>query len=95
MRNIESHGGFFIGCEVDCLDGVFVDDEELPFKANEINKPKEGKSYTVRELIQSGYGVGIRLVEIKNKEYFFTNIRQHQEPIFSLHRFRVKKPKAI
>jgi hypothetical protein len=66
-------------------------DPELPFKIDEITVPKKGKEYTIRELITTDYGTGIKLVEITNPKFYFDNIKRHEEPIFAIEQFQLKE----
>jgi len=75
------------GTKVRCLDDHFVDEKTNPFKASDLNLPESGKVYTVREVVKTQYGTGIRLHEIKNKQYYFDDIRGLEEPIFDANRF--------
>lgn len=83
----EERKGLKKGNKVRCIDDFFVDDRHNPFKASELNLPKAGEVYTVREIVDTGYGLGLRLEEIRNKEYFYQNIRRHEEPPFGVSRF--------
>lgn len=74
--------------KVKCVDAYFVDDPELPFFAGEIRLPKKGKIYTVRDIVDTGYGIGVRLAEIKNRKFYFDNIKKHQELVFAIERFK-------
>ena len=75
------------GIKVECIDDHFVDEATNPFKKAELNLPKVGEMYTVREVIDTSYGIGLRLVEVTNKRYYFNNIRRYEEPIFGENRF--------
>ena len=55
------------GNKVECIDDLFVDDRQNPFKASELHLPKIGEIYTIREMVDTGYGLGVRLDEIKIK----------------------------
>ncbi len=75
------------GRRIRCIDDHFQSDRSLPFDPEDINLPEKDSLYTVREVVDTGHGVGIRLEEVKNKEYFFSNIRGYEEPVFGLGRF--------
>lgn len=91
VKILKEYKGIKIGDKVNCTDDEFFDDHKLPYTAKEIKKPKDGKPYHIREIIDTGYGVGVRLKEIKNKEFYFDNIKQKQEPIFAIERFELSK----
>ena len=76
------------GDRVKCINGYFEDDETNPFKISELNLPKENELYTIRQVVITNYGTGIRLTEIVNKEYYFENIHAEEEPIFGINRFK-------
>lgn len=76
------------GIKVICIDDCFVDSPTNPFRKCEINLPKKDEVYTVREVVKTSYGSGIRLYEIKNKKYYFSDISRFEEPTFSIKRFR-------
>ena len=75
------------GDRIKCIDDHFVDEKTNPFKKSEITLPEKGKTYTIRSVIDTPYGDGLRLKEIKNKKFYFDNIQKYQEPIFSTERF--------
>lgn len=79
------------GTEVICVDDKFVDDPKNPFRPYEIKKPEKGKKYTIRKVVETKYGDGILLNEIKNRTFFFDDISSHQEPIFNIKRFETVK----
>jgi len=81
------------GSPVLCV-GVWKEsDPKLPFKITDIKIPEKGKDYTVREVVETKYGVGIRLEEIKNPEFFFHDIKREEEPIFDIKKFQPAKKK--
>ena len=78
------------GMKIKCINGNFFNRSTDPFKVNEIDTPEKGKSYTIREVVDTTlYGLGLRLKEIRNKEFFFQNISKYEEPIFSTDRFEL------
>lgn len=79
------------GQKVKCIADKFVDEPTNPFRASELNLPKKGKKYTIRDVIYTDYGTGIRLKEIKNRKYWFDDIAEEQEPIFDADRFEIVK----
>ena len=66
---------------------------EMPFKKSEIKVPEKGKDYTVRSVVKTKYGTGIRLKEIVNPEFYFKDIQRKEEPIFDIKRFQLIKKK--
>ena len=75
------------GRVIRCIDDHFSSDSSLPFDPEELNLPETDRLYTIRDVVDTGYGVGIRLKEVKNKKYYFSNINQYEEPVFGLERF--------
>ncbi|MFP4656738.1 MAG: hypothetical protein ACLFNK_04130 [Candidatus Woesearchaeota archaeon] len=75
------------GRKIRCIDDHFSSDKELPFEPEEINLPEKNELYTVREVIDTGHGIGLRLEEIDNERYWFGNVRRYEEPVFGIHRF--------
>jgi len=55
--------------KVKCIEDNFVDEKTNPFKASDINLPIKEKLYTIRQIVKTPYGTGVRLEEIKNKKY--------------------------
>ncbi|MCK9596068.1 hypothetical protein M0R19_02710 [Candidatus Pacearchaeota archaeon] len=77
-----------IGDKIKCIDNYFKDDPNSPFRISEIELPKRGNYYTVREITgESSIHPGIRLQEIKNKKYYFGKLHRWEEPSFGLHHF--------
>jgi hypothetical protein len=79
------------GTKVICIDDHFEDVKTNPYKKSDITLPEKDKIYTIRKVVNTQYGVGVRLKEITNKEFYFQNIRGYEEPIFSEERFKIKK----
>lgn len=79
---------FRVGKRVLCIDGTSRSRSTDPFRSEEIKKPRKGQVYTIREIIDTGYGIGLRLVEIENMSYHHTRGGM-QEPCFSTDRFKV------
>ncbi|MCK9568120.1 hypothetical protein M0R72_04170 [Candidatus Pacearchaeota archaeon] len=79
------------GDKVKCIDDYFEDSNTNPFHIREINIPKENQNYTIREVVRTDYGTGVRLVEVINKKYYFKNINREEEPIFGSNRFKSLK----
>lgn len=77
------------GTSVKCVDAQFVYDRHTPKEYRKIKKPKEGSTYTVRDVVNvPNYGVGIRLVEIVNPPIYHVK-GGWKEPIFSIDRFEI------
>ena len=75
------------GEKVKCIDDHFIDEPTNPFRKSQLNLPVENEIYTVRQVVKTDYGSGIRLEEIKNDTFYFDNIKRHEEPIFGTYRF--------
>ncbi len=80
--------GFEIGKLVRCINASFQSRSTDPFRAHEINLPELNGIYTIREVINTGYGIALRLEEIVNREYYHT-LGGWQEPAFDSGRFRI------
>ncbi len=76
------------GKRVLCIDGHFESRRTDPFNAEDIKKPREGEIYTIREVIDTGHGLGLRLMEIENVSYPHDK-GGTQEPCFSTERFQI------
>lgn len=70
-----------------CIDAAFQDDEELPFSMDEIIKPQKNTQYTIKEVVETNFGVGVRLYGIKNEKFLFSKIQGYKEPLFCVERF--------
>ena len=82
--------GVVKGTKVKCVDDEFLEDYSQPFKIHEINLPKKGAIYTVRQVMKGFNGeVGVILDEVVNRKfhYAFSVGSQEQEPMFGLRRF--------
>jgi hypothetical protein len=75
------------GQRIICIDDFFEDEDTNPFDVDELILPEAGREYTVREVVRTDYGIGLRLEEIRNEEYYFENVCEYQEPIFGKNRF--------
>ncbi|MCR4327118.1 MAG: hypothetical protein NUV46_00885 [Nanoarchaeota archaeon] len=82
-------GRFKKGLEVKCVDDDFHDEKTNPYRMGDLNLPKEGKTYIIREIVRTSYGDGIRLMGVVNKKYYFEDIKGFEEPIFSVKRFKI------
>ena len=82
------------GVKVKCIDDQFVDQRTNPFRKSDLNLPIDGEIYTIREVVDAVDGQGLRLMEVRNKTYYWDNICREEEPIFCKDRFEVfyKKP---
>ncbi len=74
------------GDKIICIDDVFIFDKNTPEEYKIIKYPKKGIVYTIRNLINTGYGVGILLKEIKNPKINH-DIGGEKEPVFMETRF--------
>jgi len=79
----------YIGQKIKCINSRFKDNPNSPFKISEINIPKLGEKYTVREIVNFSGNTGIRLEEIKNKQYWFKKIGKWEEPFFGAYHFKI------
>lgn len=78
------------GDKVICVNDQFnYNDPQIPKEYLTISVPVKGEEYTIREVVRTNYGIGIRLEEIKNKQIYHT-VGGWQEPIFSVVKF-IKK----
>ncbi|NMB66519.1 hypothetical protein GYA25_00445 [Candidatus Woesearchaeota archaeon] len=82
-----------IGKKVKCIDGLFEEslNIKLPYSLEEINIPIQGKNYTIREVIETPFGLCVLLNEIKNKTYYFVYENKIREPMFFIERFKILK----
>lgn len=80
---------FIEGLKVECIDGQFQDTKTNPFLVSDLNLPKERENYIVREVIDTSHGTGILLAEIHNNRYYFDDVKELREPIFSVNRFEI------
>ena len=84
-----------VGEKVKCIDDCFVDEPTNPFRKSQLHLPVENEVYTIRQVVKTDYGVGIRLEEIKNSTFYFDNIKKYEEPIFGIYRFQpLDKPNS-
>lgn len=75
-----------VGSKLVCVSNDF-DETKQPFKLTNINVPKIGVTYTVREVVVTTHGTGIRLEEIINDVFYYGDINAYAEPIFGLSHF--------
>jgi hypothetical protein len=80
-----------IGKKVKCIDGLFEESLflKLPYTLEEIEVPIQGKDYTIREVIETPFGLCVLLNEIKNKTYYFLYENKIREPMFFIERFKI------
>ncbi len=76
------------GDKVICVNGKFESRETDPFTKEQLNLPKNGRVYTVRQKVETDYGFGIRLVEVINSR-FYHDQGGLQEPSFDVNRFEL------
>jgi len=74
------------GDKVKCTADTFIFGRDVPKEYNSISLPKRMVEYTVREVVDTPFGRGIRLEEIKNPEIYHDK-GGWQEPIFGTNRF--------
>mgnify|MGYP003427596856 FL=1 len=74
------------GHKVKFINDKFKDESSNPFKSIQLNKPIKGEIYTVRDVVETEYGVGLRLLEIINSKFYHDDVGW-QEPTFSADRF--------
>lgn len=75
------------GDKVICVNDIFVDEITNPFVKKNLNLPLKNKSYTVKDVVKTKYGIGLRLVELENEKYYFSNVGQNLELTFDVSRF--------
>jgi hypothetical protein len=80
---------FHKGDKVACIDDCFQDSKTNPFRIYELNLPVFGLVYTIREVIDTRYGQGIRLHEIRNKRFYYQDRRERLEPAFEVAKFEL------
>ncbi|MFZ3015949.1 MAG: hypothetical protein WA101_03090 [Minisyncoccia bacterium] len=74
-----------VGSPVICLGGHIAPGTLF---VKEITFPKQGNPYTIRELVHTKHGTGVRLNEIKNSPYYFSE-GIYEEPIFGIETFKL------
>ena len=73
-----------------CIADKFIFDKHTPFEYHYIELPKKNKIYIIRSVVNTDYGQGIRLKEIKNSKIWHDH-GGWQEPIFGSNRFKIKE----
>lgn len=76
------------GMKVKCSTNDFPITPSQPEEYHDITFPKKGVIYTIRSVVYTRYGVGIRLEEIKNPEIHHSDVG-FSEPTFSTIKFRI------
>lgn len=76
------------GVRVRCTNGHFESRRTDPFKAEDISLPHEEQIYTIREVVETAEGTGIRLLEVQSPQ-FRHDIGGTEEPCFGLNRFEL------
>lgn len=76
------------GARVRCINGHFESRKTDPFGIEDISLPREGQIYTIREVVQTAEGMGIRLLDVQNPQ-FRHDIGGTEEPCFGLNRFEL------
>lgn len=80
--------GLEVGKLVRCIRGIARTRSTDPFSQDEISTPQRGQVYTIREVVRTNHGTGLRLEEIINREYYHAQ-GGWQEPCFDTRRFVV------
>ncbi len=76
------------GKKVRCIEDRFRNSSSNPFEISEITLPVKGRIYTIRNVINTEYGWGVRLREIKNPRFYFEDTQSNREPAFRVNRFQ-------
>lgn len=76
------------GQKVLCVDGSAKKRLSDPFDPEDITIPEEGEIYTIRDVIFTKYGVGLRFEEIHNPIFQHAE-GGYQEPCFLIGRFEI------
>ncbi|MDO8516059.1 MAG: hypothetical protein Q7S28_02295 [bacterium] len=76
-----------VGDKVVCVNDLFHSRFTDPFTVGQLNLPKKGQLYTVREAVEATDGSAILLEEIINSKFIY-DIGGLREPAFSTERFR-------
>jgi hypothetical protein len=92
---VQSKGGHVMriedvlrGMRVRCTNGHFESRRTDPFDIGDISLPREGNIYTIREVVETAEGVGIRLLEVQNPQ-FRHDVGGTEEPCFGPNRFEI------
>ena len=78
-----------IGDSVKCVDGKIGIRRTDPFQLKDLEIPKEDEIYTIRKVVKTSYGSGVRLEEVENKEFFYKDLGRFCEPVFRTDRFKI------
>ncbi len=78
------------GVKVRCVDDTFTSRKIDPVSVHDLNLPKEGEFYTIREVVDTyeGHPPGLLFVEVINRKYNYKK-GGYNEPCFSLNRFEL------
>lgn len=77
-----------VGSRVICVDDSFQPHTVEELKKDVPNFVKKGQKYTVRDIVDHDFVVGIRVEEITNSPIYFKVINKVIEPCFASWRFR-------
>lgn len=77
-----------VGSKVVCIDNSMQPHTIEELKKDVPNWLVKGKTYTVREIVDHDFVVGIRLEEITNPPIYFKVVNKVLEPCFASWRFR-------
>ena len=75
------------GDRVVCDDDFVYFGPHEPFTSAQVNLPVQEQTYTVRSVVQTPHGPGIRLKEVQNAEFYYADVKGRREPIFNPTRF--------
>jgi len=79
---------FNIGDKVVCIDSSMQLHTVEELRRDVPNWVKQGQQYTIRDIVDSDFVVGVRLEEITNPMRHFKLIGKYMEPAFATFRFR-------
>lgn len=83
-----------VGDKIICMDDSYTLSAHVPKEYSDIERPKRGIEYTIREVVDTGYGLAVRLVEIVNKRVRH-DVGGVQEPAFMLSRFKKSRYDSV
>lgn len=78
------------GDKVICIDDVFKLNSNIPKAYENLTHPKLNQIYTIRSVIKTEYGTGIRLIEIINPKIKHDK-GGTKEPIYMTNRFKITR----
>jgi len=79
---------FNVGDKVVCIDASMQLHTVEELRRDVPNWVKQGQQYTIRDIVDSDFVVGVRLEEITNPMKYFKLIDKYMEPAFGTFRFR-------